>query len=75
MTIRPGTDSGRTTRRCGRTPFRARGIALLLLMSSALCACLPDAVPWAPTEEDTGVDSGPDPGTCEHRGDCGPVVK
>ncbi len=50
---------------------------LLVLVTATLVvpACLPDPVPWVPTDEDTGPDSGPDPGTCEHRRDCPLVVK
>ena len=48
---------------------------MLLLVSGVVSACLPDPVPWIPTDEDTGPDSGPDPGTCEDRRDCAPVVK
>ena len=55
-------------RRCGF-------VAVLLLASGVVPACLPDPVPWMPSDEDTGPDSGPDPGTCEDRRDCAPVVK
>ncbi len=48
---------------------------MLLVVSGVVPACLPDPVPWMPSEEDTGPDSGPDPGTCEDRSDCGQVVK
>lgn len=44
-------------------------------VAAAMTACLPDPAPWVPTDEDLGPDSGPDPGTCEARHDCGPVVK
>lgn len=55
---------------------RGIGIALVLSVATgASSACLPGPVPWTPTEEDTGPDSGPDPGTCEFRRDCPPVVK
>ena len=54
---------------------RCRLVAVLLVVSGVVPACLPDPVPWMPSEEDTGPDSGPDPGTCEDRRDCGQVVK
>jgi hypothetical protein len=44
-----------------------------LLCTCTLSACLPEPPPGPPSTEDTGVDSGPDPGTCEARRDCNAV--
>jgi hypothetical protein len=54
-----------------RPAFRLVVLVLLGFATTlSAVACQPAAVPWTPSSEDNGVDTGPDPGTCEYRRDC-----
>jgi hypothetical protein len=65
----------RSTRRRPAASSRLVVLALLGVGSTLAMACQPAGVPWAPSSEDTGPDSGPDPGTCEYRRDCGRLAR
>ena len=47
--------------------------AVLAALGPVLSGCLAAPSIWQPSAEDLGVDTGPDPGTCEALHDCGPA--
>ena len=49
--------------------------ALTVAFGPTLSGCLVAPSVWQPSDEDHGVDTGPDPGTCEARHDCAAVPK